>query len=288
MHGKAITRAEFVASIPRDLASLEVGALDKPLLHPREYNNKILDVKDADALRKYYDGDRNVNAANIVDVDYIWSGQPYSELIPDRFDFVVSSHNIEHQPDLVRHLSDLSSVLKPDGRVYMIIPDHRYCFDAWKSASTIVDVLGAHLAGSRAPTPLSVLVNEVYNTHNSARHHWAGYHGNAIDLSNARALRTAFDKVKAKFASTSYVDAHVWTFTPKTLCEIMRVLFDMQMTDLRVEACSETRSNEFEFYVVLRKAGVSPHPTPVMGASPQSSPVMRKVTGMVGRQGKLL
>lgn len=249
-----LTHAQFVASIPASKAALEVGALDKPILNPNTHGQVfVLDVKGTEELRRYYANDPNVNTDRIVSVDYVWSGEPYSQLIDQRFETIVTSHNIEHQPDLVRYLNDLSSVLTDTGSVYLVVPDHRYCFDARKSPSTIVDVLGAHLGSYRAPTPTTVLVNELFNTHNDAFRHWHADHGRPVDLKDVQSLQKAYMAAKSKLAVSPYVDAHVWTFTPFSLCEVVHMLGLMGLTDLYVASCSETRMYDFEFYVVLQR-----------------------------------
>ena len=63
----------------------------------------------------------------------------------EEFDAVLSSHCIEHQPDLVHHLQQVQHKLKNDGgRYFILIPDKRYCFDKHIAPSTIAEVVQAH------------------------------------------------------------------------------------------------------------------------------------------------
>jgi SAM-dependent methyltransferase len=250
----ATSRPLFIASIPRNGLALETGALDKPILGRNVQNLRVLDVMDTETLRNKYARDPNVNIRNIANVDYVWSGQLYSDLISERFDTIVSSHNIEHQPDLIAYLTNLSSVLQENGSVYLMIPDYRYCFDAFKRASTIIDVLGANISESRAPTATSILYSMAHDSHNDPVRHWKGDHGPPIDLTDATKLRILYTQLKSRFTATPYIDTHVWTFTPTTFCQIMHTLLQMGLTDLYVSSCSSTRMNEFEFFVVLKRA----------------------------------
>lgn len=50
-----------------------------------------------------------------------------------------SSHCIEHQIELVRHLKAVSRLLSPLGIYLMLVPDHCFCFDHFQTASTSID-----------------------------------------------------------------------------------------------------------------------------------------------------
>ena len=52
-----------------------------------------------------------------------------------------SSHCIEHQVELVRHLKlkAVSRLLSPLGVYLMLVPDYCFCFDHFQTASTSID-----------------------------------------------------------------------------------------------------------------------------------------------------
>ena len=59
-----------------------------------------------------------------------------------------SSHCIEHQVELVRHLKlkAVSRLLSPLGVYLMLVPDYCFCFDHFQTASTSIDYV---LAGEK-------------------------------------------------------------------------------------------------------------------------------------------
>jgi hypothetical protein len=126
-----IDRLTFQEKIDPTKLSLEIGALNNPFFEPKLYPNlKFIDVFSTEQLKQNYKEHPDVDINTIVNIDYVWKGQKYIELIPDvKFEQVFSSHNIEHQPNLIEYLNNISSVLKSDGLVYIVIPDKRYCFD---------------------------------------------------------------------------------------------------------------------------------------------------------------
>nr|WP_051205402.1 hypothetical protein [Salinimicrobium xinjiangense] len=100
------------------------------------------------------------------------------KIINEKFDNVVSSHCIEHQPDLIQHLNDVSQILFPEGKYYLIIPNKRYCFDHFNCESKLEDVLNAHEEKRIKHSLRSVITHRLsMQTHNDPFMHWKGNHG---------------------------------------------------------------------------------------------------------------
>lgn len=94
--------------------SLEIGALHKP--HLIGNSVRYLDVFTTDQLRENYKHDPNVNIDDIVDVHYLG----FDQIKDSSLDLVFSSHNVEHQPDLVRHFQTLERILNVNGQVFFV------------------------------------------------------------------------------------------------------------------------------------------------------------------------
>jgi SAM-dependent methyltransferase len=54
------------------------------------------------------------------------------------YDFVLSSHSLEHTANPIRALKEWTRVVKPDGAVIVILPEYRWTFD-WKRQPTPVE-----------------------------------------------------------------------------------------------------------------------------------------------------
>jgi SAM-dependent methyltransferase len=286
---KATDRVSFFSdACPLGKSALEIGPLHVPICRRPASDVKYLDAFTTQELRDHYTSDPNVDVAAIVDVDYVWRGERYEALIRERFDSVVTSHNIEHMPCLVDFLDNLESVLKPGGNVYLAIPDKRYCFDHYKSESSISDVLDAFILGKKA-LPASALVRQaLLVTHNESMRHWAGDHGEPAFLdpsefkrrscrilgdedgipagspvgksSRARGEmpsgRGMFDKLRQLYNLNSNAhtgDQHAWVFTPGSFAEIMFLLNRLGLSGLTIERLHPTAYGSHEFYVVLQK-----------------------------------
>jgi len=147
--------AEIRFSIqPSEQHGLEIGPLDKPIVKPTEGDIAYLDHLSTEDLRIKYKDDPNVNCADIVEVTYVWGERTLAEAVGKTsvFDYVIASHVIEHVPDLIGWLQEVTEVLKPGGVLSLAIPDKRYCFDYLRNLSTAGDAIDAYLAHRRRPS----------------------------------------------------------------------------------------------------------------------------------------
>ena len=99
----------FKGFVDTEKKGLEIGPLTKPTFS-RElgYNIQSLDVADTAAMRELFAEDPNIDVDEIVPIDWVWKGGPYTSVkgIPRDFDYVVSSHTIEHSLDVIQFLKD--------------------------------------------------------------------------------------------------------------------------------------------------------------------------------------
>ena len=119
-----------INSIGFDDLILEIGGGFNPRFKKVNYKNAYhLDHCDTENLKNKYSADINVAhlIGNIQDVDFVFDGSPIEELVPDdlHFDYVYSSHCLEHQVDLVSHFISIEKLLKPDGKLFVHIFSHR-------------------------------------------------------------------------------------------------------------------------------------------------------------------
>lgn len=110
---------------------IEIGPLCRPVVTKEESRVIYVDHADADELRKKYAKQPTVDITQIVDIDAVWGGATLRQAVGHGFnvDYVVASHVIEHVPDLIGWLEELSSVLRDGGEVKLAVPDKRFTFD---------------------------------------------------------------------------------------------------------------------------------------------------------------
>lgn len=59
----------------------------------------------------------------------------------DRYDFVLSSHNLEHVSNPVKALKEWERVVKPDGAIIVLLPDYRRTFDHRRKPTPVEHML---------------------------------------------------------------------------------------------------------------------------------------------------
>jgi len=225
---------------------LEIGASYCPVAPKKAgYRVEVLDHADANTLREKYKG-HDVDISNIEEVDYIWSGQPLHELTgkEDYYDWIVASHVIEHTPDFVSFLQQCEIMLKSNGVLCLAVPDHRYCFDIFRPASTPGDVIQAHIEKRRVHSfgaiwdHFSMIVKKG-DTVSWFKGHQGEYQFVHPDLSDAR------DMLARAQATSEYIDVHNWRFTPSSFKLIVNDIGILSYTSLSTSTFFETEGCEF-------------------------------------------
>ena len=259
-HGKSEGRRshsladrQAFADLIVDQEALEIGPFAQPLLHGP--NVRYADIYSSAEMRAMAPG-TGLDPARVPEID--WVVAPNDLGIIDRdFDAVLSSHAIEHQPNLVGHLRQVSKLLRPGGRYFVLAPDHRYCFDHFKTTSTIVDVLDAYARDVKLHDPRSLILSRLLITHNEPVRHWNGDHGEPErnphfpDDDRDKLLRDALELLTN--APGALFNDHAWFFTPDSFSSIVTDLANLSLVDFRIERVYPTLRNTLEFWAVLQK-----------------------------------
>ena len=240
--------AALIEALRRLSPALEIGPFDRPQLSGPGVH--YLDVIDTAALKARADLLGRIAEA-VPEIDYV---VPEGDLsaIAERFALVFSSHAIEHQPDLVRHLQQVEALLAPNGVYALVIPDCRYCFDHFIAPSTVASALQAHEEQRTRHTLASVVEHRALTTHNDAKLHWQGDHGNPH--ADPDRVRAAMEEWASQ---AGYLDVHAWQFTPASFREVISVLCALGLTGLSVLRIYDTRHGTFEFGAILSANSVS-------------------------------
>lgn len=247
---KVRTRHEFIADLNKqsNLTHLEIGPLNRPLLLGK--NVKYFDLENTAGLKAKAIKE-GLDPSTVPEINFYHNEGDIS-IIQERFDSVISSHVVEHQPDLIRHLQNVSKMLKSNsGRYSLVMPDKRYCFDALIPETKITEIIEAFENKSSKPNIWKVVEHRALTTHNDPILHWAGDHG--MPNSNLN-LRWEAAKEEFRNAGGKYIDVHCWQFTPSSFANIINGLFDLGYIDFIVEEVFETPMYDLEFCAVLRKS----------------------------------
>ncbi|SEK98713.1 class I SAM-dependent methyltransferase [Nitrosovibrio tenuis] len=239
-------RKQFASLVAPGMQALEVGPFATPLLHGD--NVSYCDVLDRDGLKKRA-GDLGLDPDSVPTIHHVLGPQGLDGFTGE-FDAVLSSHCIEHQPDLIHHLQQVQRKLKNDGgRYFILIPDKRYCFDKHIAPSTIAEVVQAHEEQRTVHTLRSVVEHRSLTTHNNARRHWRPLDAEQHFIDPEKVQNAINDWRNAK---GRYIDVHAWYFTPDSFKEIIGLLRSLNLINLTAERIYSTRFESNEFWAVLK------------------------------------
>ena|GEM_PF-828504 len=240
---------------------LEIGPSHSPLL-PKSSGARIQIVDHAgraELIEKY----RALGIASdllekIEEVDYVWTGGRLVDLIgePDAFDYIVCSHVIEHMVDLIDFLQDCEALLSETGRLSLIIPDKRYCFDLLQPLTTVGSAVNGHLSTSRFHPFGSVLDHFAYGCMRSPGViSWDSATTTPIEL-RFEDLGSGSEEVEKGRRQEEYVDTHRWMFTPTSFRLLLQDLRDLGYVGLAEVGWFDTAG--CEFFITLGRTQVSP------------------------------
>jgi hypothetical protein len=227
---------------------LEIGPSYEPLAPKSQgFDVTVLDHAPADELRKKYAGYGMDEARldQIEEVDCVWTGEKYSETpgLKPPYDFVIASHVIEHTLDPVAFLTELSELLTENGRIALVVPDKRFCFDHHRPVSSAGAILDAHLHPTSNHTPGAVLDYFSYHVGFGGEFVWST--GMSGDFYRHHSTERGVLEAKGAMDTLEYMDIHRWVFTPSSLQFILATLSQGGWLDQHVVGQQPTAGCEF-------------------------------------------
>jgi SAM-dependent methyltransferase len=240
-----------------DMKIVEIGPSYGPIVRRSQgWNVFSLDHLDAEGLRKKYAYDPNVDPAMIEEVDFIWHDGPLDSAITDNhrgtFDGVITSHVIEHFPDLLGFFLAAGRMLKPHGILSLAVPDKRFCFDYFQSVSLTADVLEAHSKRRNRHSRKTAFNATAYTVKSADRISWSIGKTATLAFAFPDSLRGGHNQYVAETDTADpYLDFHGWYFTPSSFRLICLELAALRLMPFSEIGFYNTTGNEF--FVTLWK-----------------------------------
>lgn len=244
-----------------DSVGIEIGALANPLIKKDDGDVRYVDRDTTEKIKEWYSKAEVVDQDKIVDVDYVWGDQTLADAtgVMEGFDYCVAAHVLEHVPDLIGWLKEVSSILKEKGVASFSVPDRRYTFDYLRAESTVGELLEAYFNKSRKPT-----VRQIWD-------HFSLF--SELDIVTAwqhsfdpKTIVPKYDLNKAytfcldSVNHNKYVDTHCWVFTSKSFLIVLEHLSKLGLLDFKMRRFFDVAPNSFEFVVQLEKISSSLSP----------------------------
>jgi len=242
---------KILSNVDKKGLGLEIGPSHRPIAPKiKGFNVKILDHLTAEGLKDKY-RNHGVDIDAIEKVDYVWSGEPLSELIGDqKFDWIIASHVVEHTPDFIGFLNECEKILADDGVLSLAVPDKRYCFDFFRETTSLASIIDAHMLGRTLHSPGKAADYFLNVTKKGGLIAWKDGHQGHYELIHN--LQDALSGMK-NASMGEYIDLHAWCFVPSSFRLLIEDLFQLELTNFRELNFFDT--TDHEFFITLGKKG---------------------------------
>lgn len=237
----------FIRQLPASKI-LEIGPAGKPSIIGE--NVRYFDIMNREECLEW-SIKNNEDIASVPNKIHYVSKECDMGIIQEKFDLIFSSHNLEHQINLIQHFSHLSRLLADDGIFACVVPDKRYTFDYFRDLTSLTDILCEHITRPNAITHSMkpVILHLTQSTHNNMVRHWEGDHGEYPF--NVQKLENALSYYKNN--KTVYLDCHSWIFTDESFEEIFTALYTMKYIQLNPIRIYNTPRGSNSFCAIFQK-----------------------------------
>lgn len=231
---------------------LEVGPFYRPLFQKYEANIYYADIKSTQEVRKRYSHLDAEIIKQIVPIDYVIKGTYENTFKSEniKFDYVILSNVLEHIPNPINILLDISTILSENGKLCLLLPDKRYTFDHYRENTSIADLYDVYKRGEKYSTPRRLLDGylNVIGENNPIKF-WNNELNEYPNPDINKSLET-YDKFITDFENQSF-DGHYWVFTDLSFLKIIENLIKLNIIPYKLISFYPTAQNTNMFGLIL-------------------------------------
>lgn len=216
---------------------LEIGACDLPTVPKGIGQCHHADFRTASDMAEMW----NLDPQSVCDVEFIINRkQRISDQIHKRFDYIIACHVIEHVPDPIGYIKDLSNLLKDDGILFLAVPDKHETNDKNRPLTSLEHILMDY--HDRAVYPS---VEHIVEFHRS----WLELnHGQSVPMMDAY-------HYAVNYIASGESDAHCHVWDADSFNDHFKMLTEHDMLGgLKIHSFEQTISGFNEFVAVFKKA----------------------------------
>lgn len=236
---------------------LEFGPLIRPFVSKKDFPNTFFaDVKSTEEVKKLYTSNDYLKATgvtvdidSVAEIDYVIKDS-YTRTFKNekKFDVIYLSHVIEHMPDIISFFRDVVNILNKDGKLVLIYPDARYCFDHFRNGTTFIDAYDIYKNKAINGKAVFDFTYNVVHENNPA-FFWED--DNVTSILPKNKFDDAIKSFDKAFENELPDDVHFWPFSDY---QFVKFLYDTDragLLDFEISDFQETQFNTQEFMIVL-------------------------------------
>lgn len=245
-------RNKMMNKVNRDGKVLEIGALHNPLFKKNDYDVYYADILSTNELKERFSYFRPELIERIVSVDYVLKDSYYDTFkgTDMKFDYIVSSHVLEHMPNPIDYLFDITTILNENGKVCLLLPDKEFTFDHYRENSSIADWFDVYKRGEENNIPRLFLDAELCKVNeNDYIKYWNKTFSKYPNHDISTVLEK-YDDFINDFDNSNY-DGHYWVFTDRSFLGILANLIRLNILPYKVVSFFPTAVNDNTFGVIL-------------------------------------
>ena len=258
---KTQQRRQYIKKVVQNISKaeiLEIGAFDRPSFTKSEANIYYCDYFSKEELAKNHSDIKPQRAKNAVDVDYVVKGGNYSEHINKKFDLVIANQVIEHIPNMIKWLQDISLILKKDGFLFLAISHKEYTFDKLRSVTSLDELTLNNLQDLKAPSIHHISDQLYYHRPVKAHDVWNNNYQHLLEKKRFHNAQDALDEAQKRLNANVYVDVHCNVFTYESFVNIINQLQGAQYISFQLHSSTDVTKPHNEFYALLKNGSTEP------------------------------
>jgi len=235
---------------------LELGALDMPTFEPQEAAVDYMDYYSDEEFRQIASkGGLSRPLNSLVSVNHVVKTKRFAAEVSQRYDLIIAAHVIEHIPDPIAWLSELTELLEPGGRIFLAIPDRRYTLDYKRKETSPLDLVRAFRSDAKVPDLYSIADFYFYKRNIHGREVWSD--PGVVERKIAEpgpTLKEALEKAERALASGSeHANVHCNVFSFPTFKEVWEGIKQVGLLPLELEQIADVQRDGNEFWVLLKR-----------------------------------
>lgn len=214
---------------------LEFGPLNRPTVTKETHPNIFFtDIRSTEDVIKMYTANDYLESTGItidldaiVNIDYVIKDsykQTFKNI--EKFDVALLSHVIEHIPDIIEFFKDITNVLSKNGKLVIIYPDAKYCFDHFRNGTTFIDAYDVYMNKENSSKRVFDFVYNVVPENNPDYFWHDAKLNDTLPKNDFKSAVEAADKARKGELPD---DTHFWPFSNY---QLIKFLYDMDRAGL--------------------------------------------------------